>query len=248
MNRAPATRPRLLVVDDEPDTCANLSDILSDQGYDVDVAYSGEQALEQLARRPYDIALLDLKMPGIDGLELYRRMRSKAPATAAILVTAFAQDERSQTAIGEGAWRVLPKPVDCSTLLKIVADVTSQPLLLLVDDDRELCQVLWDVLREQHIRCGLAASVDSAARELQTRAFDVVIIDLKLQQGDGAQVFAQVREHNPAARTVLITGFRDEMTELVDRVRAEGADAVCFKPFNVQELLNTVRQLARKVG
>ena len=58
---------KILVVDDEVDTCANLSDILSDLGYTVDVAYDGPSALELVKQKAYDVALLDLKMPGMDG-------------------------------------------------------------------------------------------------------------------------------------------------------------------------------------
>src|SRR5262249_41613915 len=59
---------RVLVVDDDVDTCRNLSDILADLGYQVDTAHDGPQALELVRRRPYDVALLDLRMPGMDGL------------------------------------------------------------------------------------------------------------------------------------------------------------------------------------
>ena len=59
----------ILVVDDEVDTCANLSDIFAELGFQVDVAHDGFSALEFAKRKHYDVALLDLKMPGMDGLE-----------------------------------------------------------------------------------------------------------------------------------------------------------------------------------
>src|SRR5450755_2500750 len=58
----------ILVVDDEEDTCRNLSDILTDLGYHVDTAHDGPAALEMVRHKRYDVALLDLKMPGMDGL------------------------------------------------------------------------------------------------------------------------------------------------------------------------------------
>src|SRR5688572_3969007 len=89
----------VLVVDDEPDSCANLSDILTDLGYDVDVAYDGPAALDLVGRKSYDLALLDLKMPGMDGLELYRRIKQTQADTVAILVTAFANETTAQAAL-----------------------------------------------------------------------------------------------------------------------------------------------------
>src|SRR5512147_828002 len=68
--------PTLLLVDDDVDICANLADILGDLGgYRVDVAHDGPTALELVRQRPFDVALLDLKMPGMDGLTLYRELK-----------------------------------------------------------------------------------------------------------------------------------------------------------------------------
>ena len=72
MNR---DNPSILIVDDERDACLNLADIFTDLGYRVDIAHDGWSALELLQKRPYDVALLDLKMPGMDGLTLYRRIK-----------------------------------------------------------------------------------------------------------------------------------------------------------------------------
>jgi len=72
-----------------------------------------------------------------------------------------------------------------------------------------------------------------------------VLIDMKLPTGDGSRVFQLVRQNNPAARTVVITGHRSELEQRVQQVQAEGADAVCYKPFNMPGLLGTLQQLTR---
>ena len=64
-----------------------------------------------------------------------------------------------------------------------------------------------------------------------------------MPQGDGNSVFRLVRQSNPQARTVVITGHRTELDELVQRVVDEGADAVCYKPFDVSALLGTLEKL-----
>ncbi|MGL4551023.1 MAG: response regulator, partial [Gemmataceae bacterium] len=84
----------------------------------------------------------------------------------------------------------------------------------------------------------------AAAARLRDRAFHVVLIDLRLPGGDGGSVFRLVREGNPHARTVLITGHRAEMGGVIDRALAEGADAVCYKPFDVPSLLTTLSALS----
>ncbi len=113
----PRHEPRILVVDDDPDICQNLSDILIDLGYQVDCAQDGPTALELVRGRPYDIALLDLKMPGMDGLTLYREIKKQRAGTVSLLITAYAQAATAEEAISAGAWKVLSKPVDFPELL-----------------------------------------------------------------------------------------------------------------------------------
>ena len=233
----------ILVVDDDVDTCRNLSDILTDMGYHVDTAHDGPAALELVRRRPYDVALLDLKMPGMDGLTLYRELRKLRAETVAIVVSAFAGKDTVSEALAAGAWQVLAKPVEFPQLLKLVDQALGQPLVLVVDDDPDLCAVLWDLLRERGYRVGVAHDEQAAARQLGDKAFKVVLIDMKLPQGDGSGVFRKVRESNPGARTVVITAHRAEMDPVVRQVVAEGADAVCYKPFDVPRLLWVLDQL-----
>jgi CheY-like chemotaxis protein len=236
----------ILVVDDEADTCRNLSDILTDLGYHVDTALDGFAALELARKKTYDIALLDLKMPRMDGLTLYRELRKLCAETVAIVVTAYASKAMAEEAMAAGAWQVLPKPVDFPRLLRLVEEALGQPLVMVVDDDHDLCANLWDLLRERGYRVAVAHDEAEAARLLQARDFRIVLIDMKLPRSDGGSVFKRVRQTNPQARTVVITGHRVEMDPLVQRVVAEGADAVCYKPFDVPRLLTTLEQLTEK--
>src|SRR5947208_1462288 len=103
------TSPSVLVVDDEVDTCRNLSDILTDRGYRVDVAHDGPSALELVRKNPYDVALLDYRMPGMDGLTLYREIKKLRADTVAIVVTAYASGTTTEEALQAGAWQVLSK-------------------------------------------------------------------------------------------------------------------------------------------
>src|SRR6516165_6034929 len=124
MNRGPSPESphdsSILVVDDEVDTCKNLSDILTDLGYLVDIAHDGLAALELVRKKTYDIALLDLKMPGMDGVELYREIKKLQAGTVAMVVTAYASRDSNEEALTAGAWQVLSKPLDFPKLLGLI--------------------------------------------------------------------------------------------------------------------------------
>lgn len=240
MTRSPAS---ILVVDDDIDTCRNLTDILADFGYHVEMAHDGYEALDRVRARQFDVALLDLKMPGMDGLQLYREIKQLRPDMVAIIVSAYATSETARQAHAAGAWQVLTKPVDLSRLLPLIDEAIEQPLVLVVDDDSDLCNSLWDLLRERGFRVGVAHDQQQAAELLQDTSFSVVLIDMRLPGGDGGTVFNAVQELSPTSRVILVTGFRMELDDLVRRVLAEGADAICYKPFNVSELLDTVHNL-----
>ena len=236
----------ILVVDDEVDTCRNLSDILSDLGYDVEIAHDGVSALEMVRHKAFDVALLDLKMPGMDGLTLYREIKKLRAGTVAIIVTAYAGGNTQAEALAAGAWQVLSKPVDFPKLLGLVDEALGQPLVMVVDDDHDLCATLWEILHDRGFRVCLAHDEKEAAERLKGRDFKVVLIDMKLPTGDGHSVFHLVRKANPQARTVFITGHRSEMDERIQQAMSEGADAVCYKPFDVPGLLTTLEKLSRE--
>jgi CheY-like chemotaxis protein len=239
------TNPSILVVDDDVDTCRNLADILTDLGYHVETAHDGPAALELLRQRPYDVALLDYKMPGMDGLTLYREIKKIRSETVAIVVTAYAGGGTAEEALQAGAWQVLAKPVDFPRLLGLVNEALGQPLVLVVDDDPDLCATLWDLFRERGYRVRVAHDELQAAECLRDASFKAVLIDMKLPSGDGTSVFRLVREANPQARTIVITGHRSEVDEVIQEMMASGADAVCYKPFDMPKLLGTLEQLTQ---
>jgi CheY-like chemotaxis protein len=237
--------PAILVVDDDVDTCRNLSDILADVGYQVDTAHNGPSALELVRQKRYDVALLDLKMPGMDGLMLYREIKRLSAGTVGVIITAYAGGTTADEAGAVGVVQVWPKPIDVGKLLRLVDQAIDQPLVLIVDDDPDLCANLWDLLRDRHFRVCLAHGEKEAQTQLTGASFEVVLIDMRLPEGDGSSVFRRVRLTNPETRTILITGFRSETEELVQQVLAEGADAACYKPFDVPALLTTLERLSQ---
>jgi CheY-like chemotaxis protein len=117
----------ILVVDDDADTRNNMTDLFGDLGYMIDAAEGGEMALEKAQDRLYDLGLLDLRMPGMDGLTLCRRLRQLQPHLVALIVTAYAGRGLEEEAHAAGARSILSKPVEFPRLLALVEESLTQP-------------------------------------------------------------------------------------------------------------------------
>ena len=114
------------VVDDDRDIASNMSDILSDLGFRTDVANCGAAALDRIASRPYDLVLLDFKMPDMDGATLFERITEVQPRIAAIMVTAYAGSDGADRAKKAGLRHVLRKPVDFDVLMELIGRVVDK--------------------------------------------------------------------------------------------------------------------------
>jgi CheY-like chemotaxis protein len=110
----------ILVVDDNLSNADSLADILELKGFVVTVASSGAQALQILHEHPVDILLTDVKMPAMNGLELYRETRQLYPNLTTIFMTAYSADELIQQGRLEGVKAILDKPLDIHFLLSLL--------------------------------------------------------------------------------------------------------------------------------
>jgi two-component system, NtrC family, response regulator HydG len=122
-------KARLLIVDDEPSARSGLEKLLRQDGYEVDVAESGEVAVAIAAERPPDVVLTDLKMPKMDGVELLTRLRQQDPELPVIVITAFGDVGSAVRAVRAGAEDYLTKPVDFDALSMVVAKALSMRAL-----------------------------------------------------------------------------------------------------------------------
>src|SRR5262245_38733873 len=140
---------KILVVDDNADLAENLAEILGDEGFEVRVSTDPARALAEAQGFAFDVALLDVRMPGMDGVELYDRLRAIRPAARFVLMTAYTKDERLAQAFGLGVRKVLTKPIPIASLLETLPELgQSAGYVLVVEDDDMLAPALVRALRE----------------------------------------------------------------------------------------------------
>jgi two-component system nitrogen regulation response regulator NtrX len=131
---------KILITDDEPSIRSTLSQILEDEGHKTVVCESGEEAIAQIAREEFDLAILDLWLPGIDGLSVLERMKGSAAAPPVIVISGHGNIDTAVKATRLGAYDFLEKPLSLERVLLTVNHALS---------DRKLREQVRDLRREQ---------------------------------------------------------------------------------------------------
>jgi len=117
-------RRRILVVDDDERVLFVLHDILAGLGsqYEVVAAQSGYEALDKARKKPFDLLVADLRMPGLDGVELTEAVRTLSPSTVVIWITAYGSQETSAEAQRLGVYRCLDKPLEVAEIRQVARE------------------------------------------------------------------------------------------------------------------------------
>lgn len=124
----------VLIVDDEADYVETLVKRLKDRGLDVEGVTNGKDALLAVERRDFDIVLLDVKMPGMDGIETLRHLKKRKPSTEVIMLTGHGSVESGIQGLQLGAYNYVMKPVPLDELLKQMQQAYERKL---IEQDRD---------------------------------------------------------------------------------------------------------------
>ncbi len=141
-----ARNVNLLIVDDDINMLATVGDVFQDRGYNVAMVEDGRRAIKLVSRRYFDVVLMDVRMPGIDGLETYKEVKRIIPTAAVIMMTGDSKEELVKKALEEGAYTVIYKPFNVKKVIKIVEEALKKPIILIVDDRIEDRETLRDIL------------------------------------------------------------------------------------------------------
>jgi DNA-binding NtrC family response regulator len=114
----------ILVVDDEPEICDLLENFLTQEGYQVSTAPNGQEAVSLGKQNRFDLALLDIKMPGMDGIEVFQELKKVKKDLEVIILTGYGTLRTAKQAMGLGAYDYLTKPFD----LRLVKDIIREAL------------------------------------------------------------------------------------------------------------------------
>ncbi len=235
----------ILIVEDEAIVRESLRDWLTDLGYRVEVARQGEEALEAIDQREFDVVVLDLRLPGKDGLEVLREARLKKPKLNGIIITAYPTVKTAVDAMKLGAVDFMTKPVDLSGLERLIKSKTESAKakmkpILVVDDETSMRESLRDWFAESGYKVDTAADGETALNLIAEKEYGVLIIDLKLPGKSGIDVLKESRKRFPDLKVIIITAYPSVDTA-VEAMR-QGAVEYLAKPFELSELEKLVAE------
>jgi len=237
-------KTNILVVDDNEEFCQNVADILELEDYVITTAYDGFKAIELVKQNGFDLILMDVRMPVMDGIETFKKIKELVPLIPVIMVTAYAVGDLVREALREGAFGFLPKPLDFDKLLVLIGQTEpNRALVLVVDDDQTICDTMRDFLSEKGYRVSVAYDGDTAVQMTWENNFDIMLIDMNLPPLNGLETYLSIRDIRPGAAVVIITGYSKEMGNLVQRALRENAYTCLEKPIDMDELSSLLEQI-----
>ena len=234
----------VLVVDDDVDMTETLSDILSTIGIQVEVAHDGLQALEKIKIKMFDIVLMDIKMPKMNGVDCFKEIKKIRPQTIVMMMTAYAVEDLIAEALREGVYGIWCKPVEIQRVVELVENTPKKSaLLLIIDDDLSTCETLVDILQNKGYRVIQVSSGEEAKRKIKERDFDLVFVDVKMPVMNGLETYLELRKIRPHIKTIMITAYRQEVQSLVEEAIRNDLYTCLYKPLDLDKLLKIVEQI-----
>lgn len=233
---------RILIVDDDRRMTSTLADILALQGYEITEAFSAAEAIEKVAQVSFDCVLTDIKMPGMNGVELFQELHKHQPGLPVMFMTAYAADELIHQGLESGAVGVLSKPLDIQQLLEFLAALDQEHIITVVDDDPAFCETLAEILERRGFRVAKVADphLDIDKMILDTQ---IVLLDMKLNHVGGYELLKEICLHHPDLPVLLVTGYRQEMAVAIQKALELNAYACLYKPLVIPELLQKLAEI-----
>ncbi len=241
----------ILIVDDDLGMTETLFDILTDKEYKVDVANEGYTAIELVNKNDYSIAFIDIKMPGINGVETFKKIKHIRPFLKVIMMTAYSVEDLAKEAIKEGVYGIIYKPLNINELFNFIRNIEKKSIILIVDDDTNFCQTFKDLLEEMNYKITVKYSGEQAIKYVKENDIDIIFIDVKMPVLNGLELYHSIKKINPKITGIMITGFYDEekIRNQIEEAFKNNLYACLYKPLKseiIVPLMDEIHKLGLK--
>ncbi len=228
----------ILIVDDEPGIRITLAEIFKDEGYNVVVAENGYKGIEAAEKTNFKVAFIDMKMPGINGIDTLKEIKKIRPDTIVFLMTAFLGEDYVNEAVRLRTKAIFYKPLDIDLILKILKHDLTKATILVIDDERSIRDTLQGALESCGYNVDVAKDGYTAIKMVKNKHFDVLVADIIMPSINGFQTIDEIKKIIPEIKIIMMSG--DNIDSFIDKTETQGAIAHIVKPFDLAELLKLI--------
>jgi two-component system, NtrC family, response regulator HydG len=231
---------RVFIIDDDRDHAESIADVLSMRGLETELAFSGEAGLARFREAQFDIVFMDVKLPGMNGVETFFEFRKIRPDVKVMMMTGFSLEQLVAQAVENGALGVLRKPFEIKDLLDVLEHVKPRGMVLVADDDPEFAESLEPILLAHGYRVEIASSGAEALEKAAQEGVNCLILDLKMPVLSGLEVYLKLKESGRTLPTIFVTGFPGERNLALAHLQRPIDQDVLMKPFDPAVLLTAI--------
>lgn len=233
---------RVLIVDDEINMRKTLAEILRDEGFQVSTAGTGEEAIELCEQNTFQVVLMDVRMPGMGGVEAFRQIRRHQEGVRVILMSAYSVEDLKEAAIDEGAIAFLSKPLDLDHVISLVGEVNDTAILV-VENEQETAELLRNNLSRQGYRVTIVQSAHDALELVEQIRFDLIFLDTNLPAMDGLELYLAIKKITPSSVAIMIAGMEREFERIAREAVSKNAYTIIRKPLDIDHILGLLRRI-----
>ncbi len=238
------TNRRILVVDDNTDYCESMIDFLELEGFDAVAVHDGFKAINAIEEEEFDMVLMDVRMPGMDGVDTFQKLKKISPETPTILMTAYAVESRIREALQNGVFGAFQKPVNNERLIcSIKKSFPDGAVVMVADDDKEFCLNLLNTLNESGYRAVVAKDSETTIRMASEKKFDVIVLNMKLQSSNGQETYLEICDLRPDVNIIIITDNMKKTEILINQASIKNVCTLLEKPIDIDNLLEVMQKL-----
>jgi len=237
---------KILIVDDDLGMGETLFDILSEVGFKITVVNDGYKAVDMISNNDFDLVLMDIKMPGINGVEVLNKIKDIKPSMKVFMMTAYTTDDLVKKSLKNGAFGVISKPLNIDKLLHFIEEIDKPLSIMLVDDDPLFCESLKDNLENMKHKVVSKNNGKEAIKYTKKNDVDIAFIDIRMPILNGLEVFLQLKEVNPKITGIMITAWRNEVEKLLKIAFENDLYACIYKPLEQGKIETMIQKVIRK--
>jgi len=235
----------ILIVDDHENMQSTLRDILEDEGYQVVTASSGVEAIEWCQQQKFDVILMDVRMPDLNGVEVFRRIKNLAEGARVIMMSAYSVEDLKREALKEGAIAFLQKPLDVEMVLKLIEQTEHPPVLIVMNNQQERDQVVTELKQHQY-RVYTTNTAEEALELAKQIRFHVIMIDTGLTPMNGLELYLALKQITPTSVAIMLAETNRSFLQQAEEAVKQNAYTFLMKPLNLDKLMSILEAIQRQ--